>query len=903
MPERLQSRRLQQQVINSITDHAVIATDLDGRVIDWNAGAENVLGWTEAEMLGETIDRIFTPEDNAHGRREHEMRSALLTGRGNDERWHLRRDGSRFWASGSMTVLRDEVDAAIGFVKVLRDDTLSRRNAEALRASEERYRSLFDNIDAGFCIIEMRFDAAGRAADFRFLEVNPAFERQTGLVEAQGKWMRTLVASHEQHWFDLFGRVAATGEPTRMENRALALGDRWYDVLAFRVGAPEAWRVAVLFTDVSARRRAELALRQFNESLEERIEQRTQERDRIWQVSQDMLGVADEHGVWQSINPAWSRILGWPAERIVGRNSAWLEHPDDTGRMCAEIERLTAGQATVALESRLRTGDGDFRLLSWRAVLWQRMLYCVARDVTVERERERALRDAESFTRLALTAVGGVGAWTFDVARGLFVCDAAVAELYGLDPDAAAAGVTLEAMLVNVHPDDLAWLPALAAADLPLGRDMEVEYRIRHPDGRTRWVLSRSHTYVDAAGQPTRRAGVGIETTTQHLLQDQLRQSQKMEAVGQLTGGLAHDFNNLLTGITGNLEMLSVRVAQGRSEQLERYIAAAQGAASRAAALTHRLLAFSRQQTLDPKPTDVNGLVGDMVELIRRTVGPAISVVVASAPDLWTTLVDPNQLENALLNLSINARDAMPGGGRLTIETSNRRLDETAARRLEMAAGSYLSLSVSDNGTGMTPEVLARAFDPFFTTKPLGQGTGLGLSMIYGFARQSGGQVRIHSQPGEGTTVSLLLPRHDGKIAATEVLSVVGESPRAESGQTVLVVDDEPTIRMLVAEVLDELGYTAIEAANGAAGLLLLQSDARIDLVVTDVGLPGGINGRQMADAARAVRPALKVLFITGYAETAAIGQGQLDPGMQVLTKPFAMDVLALRIKTLIGSS
>jgi len=394
--------------------------------------------------------------------------------------------------------------------------------------------------------------------------------------------------------------------------------------------------------------------------------------------------------------------------------------------------------------------------------------------------------------------------------------------------------------------------------------------------------------------------------------EEALRQAQKMEAVGQLTGGIAHDFNNLLAGISGSLELMGTRIAQGRMGDVERYMATAQGAAKRAAALTHRLLAFSRRQTLDPKPTEVAGLVAGMEELIRRTVGPAVALETTGPDGLWPALVDPHQLENALLNLCINARDAMPDGGRIVIETANRNLDAPAARRLGLPPGAYLSLCVCDTGTGMTQDVIAKAFDPFFTTKPLGQGTGLGLSMIYGFAQQSGGQVHIESEPGRGSRVCLYLPRHHGVADAQAEVAVPTGMDRTGQGETVLVVDDEPSVRLLVTEVLEELGYVAIEAADSMAGLKLLHSSLRIDLLVTDVGLPGGMNGRQMADAGRERRPGLKVLFITGYAEAAVLGQGppgqddsgetRLAPGMQVLTKPFAMEALAARIKGLIGA-
>ena len=391
------------------------------------------------------------------------------------------------------------------------------------------------------------------------------------------------------------------------------------------------------------------------------------------------------------------------------------------------------------------------------------------------------------------------------------------------------------------------------------------------------------------------------EIAERERVEDALRQAQKMEAVGQLTGGLAHDFNNLLTGISGSLELLQSRVAQGRIGEVARYVTAAQGAASRAAALTHRLLAFSRRQTLDPVPTNPNRLVAGMEEMIRRTVGPAITLETVLAGGLWPTLCDPHQLENAVLNLSINARDAMPDGGRLTIETANTWLDEPGARERDMAPGQYVAVCVSDTGTGMPPGVIARAFDPFFTTKPIGMGTGLGLSMIYGFAKQSGGQARIYSEVGQGTTVRLYLPRHGAEEANLLGEQAIAAPPQAEASATVLVVDDEPTVRMLVSEVLGELGYATVEAESGPAGLMVIRSGARIDLLVTDVGLPGGMNGRQVADAARALRPGLKVLFITGYADNAAVGNGHLERGMQVMTKPFTMVALAGKVRAMLA--
>ncbi len=448
-----------------------------------------------------------------------------------------------------------------------------------------------------------------------------------------------------------------------------------------------------------------------------------------------------------------------------------------------------------------------------------------------------------------------------------------------------------------IHPDDLA-ITADVVAQLSSGQPVhQFQSRLLKADGEP--VQFAWSAVPDTGPGSNLFYSVGRDISEELRREEMLRQSQKMEAVGQLTGGLAHDFNNLLAGISGSLELINMRLAQGRVAEVEKYATAAQGAANRAAALTHRLLAFSRRQTLAPKPTDIKQLVSSMEDLIGRTIGPNVELETINAVGLWPSLIDPSQLENAILNLCINARDAMPDGGKITIETGNRWIDERMAKERGLEPGQYISLCVSDTGTGMTPEVIEKAFDPFFTTKPIGVGTGLGLSMIYGFAQQSGGAVRIYSEPDQGTLVCVYLPRHWGATDAEELAPELAAAPRGE-GETVLVVDDEPTVRMLVTEVLSDLGYNALEAEDGAAGLRMLNSAARIDLLVTDVGLPGGLNGRQVADAARALRPGLKVLFITGYAENAVLSHGHLDPGMHVLTKPFAMDALASRIRDLI---
>ncbi|SNT25650.1 PAS domain S-box-containing protein [Noviherbaspirillum humi] len=390
---------------------------------------------------------------------------------------------------------------------------------------------------------------------------------------------------------------------------------------------------------------------------------------------------------------------------------------------------------------------------------------------------------------------------------------------------------------------------------------------------------------------------------------EQLHQSQKMEALGQLTGGIAHDFNNLLAGIVSSLDLMRIRLAQGRPDHLSRYIETAGASAEKAAALTHRLLAFSRRQTLAPKPTDVNRLASSLQDLIQRTVGPGIEVRTELAPDLWLTLCDPNQLENALLNLAINSRDAMPGGGLLRIVSANVAVPRGRGKRraaagqehdADLAPGDYVMLAVADSGSGMPPEVARRAFEPFYTTKPSGKGTGLGLAMIYSFVTQSGGQARIHSAPGAGTEVRLYLPRHAGQDAAVLGAGTAAAPLASMRRAQVLIVDDEPDLRLLLSELVTELGHDALHAHDAASAMRCLRGRHRFDLLITDIGLPGGVSGAELAAQARALLPELKIIFITGYGDKTPLLDGRLDQQASVITKPFSVDDLARQITAIL---
>ncbi len=390
-----------------------------------------------------------------------------------------------------------------------------------------------------------------------------------------------------------------------------------------------------------------------------------------------------------------------------------------------------------------------------------------------------------------------------------------------------------------------------------------------------------------------RTAALEAEMARRADAESALRQSQKMEAVGQLTGGIAHDFNNMLTGVIGAMDIMKRRLASGRTDDLARFMDAASQSAERAAALTARLLAFSRRQSLDIRAVDVNALVTSLDDLLQRSVNENIRLRIAPGPGMLAATTDANQLENAILNLVINARDAMPDGGLLTIETGSATITGAAAQARDVPAGRYVTVAVSDTGVGIAPEMLERVFEPFFSTKPTGAGTGLGLSMVYGFARQSGGQVRVHSTPGEGTSVTLFLP----VAADVEQSADAPPSPAVVEGrgETVLLVEDDPSVRLLVREVLNELRYRIVEAGDAAEAVPVLASDRHIDLMVSDVGLPG-MNGRQLAEIARRHRPDLPILFITGYAENAAIRSGFLGTNMGMITKPFAIDALSAKI-------
>ncbi|CAI8718240.1 two-component system, cell cycle sensor histidine kinase and response regulator CckA [Pseudomonas sp. IT-196MI5] len=722
--------------------------------------------------------------------------------------------------------------------------------------------------------------------------------------------------------------------------------DLWLDLTYSPIRDESAKVAGILVTAIETNERRRIALELEQRSAaslkaqretEERLQLALAATDAVgtwdWDISEDRFIADANFAQLHGIDPAMASQLPI-SEYLHG------VHPQDRALIARSIKHCITHGTEYAEEYRLLQTDGQMRWVFARGRCYKdhhgrpMRFLGAALDLTERKHTEQALRQSQTELQLIINAMPVLISYV-DREERFRLNNAAYLDWYGLTPQ-ELYGLTI----LEVLGEETYALCAPYITEALSGRPCSFSISTPHRDGSIRQALMNylprhgadgavngfylfvideteskkteealrnlNETLEERVAARTRQLAEANERLQNEMFEreraeDTLRHAQKMDAVGQLTGGIAHDFNNMLTGIIGSLDLMQRYIADGRTSEIGRFTEAAVSSANRAAALTHRLLAFSRRQSLNRKPLNPNKLIHSLEDLFSRTKGDHIELKLQLAEDIWRISTDVSQLENALLNLVINARDAMPDGGVLQIETANVHLDGSDITTLEpVKAGDYVMITVSDNGAGMTPLVLAKAFDPFFTTKPIGQGTGLGLSMIYGFAQQSGGHVSLFSLPERGTSVRLYLPRLHS-VEPEKVLSpVVGEAPAAIAGETVMLVEDDAAVRMLVLDLLKELGYRAHEAEDAKGALPVLESDLRVDLLVTDVGLPG-MNGRQLAEIARQYRPELKVLFMTGYAEIAAERQGFLEDGMDMVAKPFSIDLLANKIRTMIG--
>jgi PAS domain S-box-containing protein len=609
----------------------------------------------------------------------------------------------------------------------------------------------------------------------------------------------------------------------------------------------------------------------------------------IFETSQDLILVVDHRGTLVRVSPSSRAILGFDPDEMVGRNAKEFLYPQDLDGTRDEMRRARYGGVARNFECRYLHKAGWLVTLWWTG-LWsaaQHLYFFIGRDITEQKRAVEALHKSEEQLRRA-QRLAQMGNNSTDLRTGVIEWSDETFAIFGVSRETFAPST--EAIMSMVHPDDRARVWA-RIGQVRQGKAPEpIEYRIVRPDGNVRYVYRESEMARSASGEPGSLLSIIQDITDRQRTAEQLRQSQKMEAVGNLTGGLAHDFNNMLGVIIGNLDL--AKELLGDNHEAAELVGEAIEAAASSAELTRRLLAFARRQPLRPERIVLSELVHDFVRLLRRTLGENIEITLDLAADVWPVVADPVQLESALTNLATNARDAMPKGGKLLIATRNRQLDaDYAAAHVEVTPGDYAAIEITDSGTGMPPETAARIFEPFFTTKEQGQGTGLGLSMVFGFIKQSGGHINVYSEPGVGTTFRLYLPRTAAEIDETDAPPVAA-SPEG-GGETVLAVEDNPRLRRLVVHQLNQLGYRPLEADGPEAALSILENE-NVDVLFTDVVMPGPIDGLALAQQAIERWPALKVVFTSGF--PGANLDDQLGPratGVRLLSKPYRKDELA----------
>lgn len=767
-------------------DHTLLYNDAYSQILGDKHPA--ALGQPILDVFDEVRDELIPIIETTYSGQSVHMADIMLMMR---RRGYLEETHFTF----SYTPVRDDNGKIAGFFCPVTEITARVLAERRLAEESQRQRQLFERAPG--------FIAITSGPEHRFDFINEAFATLVGRRNFIGKSVYDVLPELEdQGFFELLDKVYTTGERVISSGAPISLRrlpnggldsrfvDFVYEPVRNKDGTitgifVEGYDVTTAYRSQEALRTSERrymaltqVLREMNDTLEQRVAERTAERDRVWHNCRDLLAIVGPDGCFKAANPAWTNILGYQPDEVAGRHFLDFVWPEDADLSSQSFASAVEGKHLTDFEQRCKHRDGTPRWISWYTSTGGDSVYAYGRHVTAEKLQSETLLKTE----------------------------------------------------------------------------------------------------------------------------EQLRQSQKMEAVGQLTGGIAHDFNNILTGIMGSLELMQMRISQGRADSIERYVKTAMDSSQRAAALTHRLLAFARRQPLDPKPVNAGTLVYGMEKLLRSTLGDQCSIEFDIQDPLWTTLCDPYQLESAVLNIAINARDAMPEGGKLTVRARNISHCGDVQPPKALESGECVLLSISDTGTGMSPSIQQRATEPFFTTKPQDQGTGLGLSMVYGFVKQSEGHLDITSQEGHGTSINIYLPRYQEMVSVEPPTVVEPDHPDLRTGLKVLVVEDESVIRNMAAELLRDLDCNVLEAADGLSGLSTFRANEGIELLITDIGLPG-MNGYQLANQAMDSDPALKVLLITGYAENAIPAHGFMRPGMEMLTKPFSVSTLRSRVQRMLQFS
>jgi PAS domain S-box-containing protein len=922
-------------------------------------------------------------------------------------------DGGIGWTFSRAIPVLDAGGEIVEWFGAASDVTARKQSEEKVRESEEKYRSLFNSIDEGFCTVEVLFDENERAIDFRFLDTNPAFGLQTGLADATGRTMLELKPNHESFWFDTFGNVALSGESVRFEAYAAAL-KRWFSVYAQRVGDLEDRQVAIVFFDINERKQAEEILRESEARLQKAIGIET-------------VGVIffDAEGNLTSCNDAFLEMSGFPREQIQSGETNWedLTPPEWMARSKQAFAELQRKGRTTPYEKEYFRQDGSrfWGLFAASNINENESVEYIV-NVSTRKQAEESLRQSQNHLTLA-QEIGKMGSFEWNFKAGKFIVSEELDVLYGVNIGELEGN--FDAWLNFVHPEDRKGVEQKMENFLSSGNLLN-EYRIITPAGETRWISAIAKVFYDDAGKPERLVGVNMNITERkqaelgsiesekrfraifdnaaigialvdlegqvflsnpalrqmlgyteeeilsipiseithpediekdlvfaeelfegerdyyqlekryikkngdvmwgHLtgsavnnekgeilfgigmieditvrkqLESQLRQAQKLESVGRLTGGIAHDFNNMLTAINGYSDLTLRKLETGNP--LRGNIEEIKKAGERSAQLTHQLLAFSRQQILQPKILDLNETIHETSKMLQRLIGEDIELQLVLNSKISRIEVDPGQLTQVIMNLTVNARDALPDGGSITIQTDNVYLDEKFIQsHPSMQTGNYVMLSVSDTGTGMDEETQHQIFEPFFTTKREGEGTGLGLATVYGIVSQSGGYIWVESELGQGTTFLIYFPSVVEETKTEEAMDIDYNS---HSGtETILVVEDEPMVRSLTRQILEECGYQVIEAGSGKEALEICeQSDCQIDLLMTDLVMPG-MSGRELAEKLKTILPQLKVLFTSGYTDDAIIKHGISETKQNFIQKPFIFEGLSKKVRDVIDN-